>query len=135
MIGFGRLLLTAAAIALTIPEHAAGVAVGSAWDGGTSLGACCEMNSTTGALLDCDACSTTTTYLDLKTVGITSLPEDVFAHLKDLDMLNLRDNFIVSLGSSQFRNLTNLTWLSFSGNQITSLPSAIFQGPSRLREM
>ncbi|XP_071454320.1 protein toll-like [Hetaerina americana] len=64
--------------------------------------------------------------------GLTTLPDDLFSGVPDVEWIDLRDNNIV-LPSSIFQGLTHLEVLELGSNGITSLPPDIFRDLSRLR--
>jgi internalin A len=65
------------------------------------------------------------TTLDLDSLGITELPEEI-GQLTNLQTLSLRGNELTSLPES-IGQLINLQWLDLGNNQLASLPESIAQ--------
>ena len=71
------------------------------------------------------AISTGATTLNLSHLELTSLPEDIFVHLTNLQELFMSGNKLTSLPENIFSSLINLQDLYISYNQLTSLPLSI----------
>ena len=64
---------------------------------------------------------------------LSSLPEDIFENLTNLRTLGLVNNTqLSSLPDGLFENLTNLRMLILSGNQLSSLPEGLFEYQTNL---
>ncbi|XP_070555391.1 insulin-like growth factor-binding protein complex acid labile subunit [Ptychodera flava] len=73
-----------------------------------------------------------TTYLDLTTNKIVSLPPNGFVTLKQLDCLDISANHISRISSMSLQALNNLKLLNFHRNNISIIASDAFQDLSKL---
>ncbi|XP_055851908.1 protein toll [Episyrphus balteatus] len=69
--------------------------------------------------------------LRLSSNGLSTLPEDVFADLKNLTWLDLRSNK-VELPQNIFTSLENLNFLELGHNNLQDLPPGIFRNQKKL---
>ena len=67
-----------------------------------------------------------------RTLGSSTLPEDIFKGLTSLKVLILGSNRLTTLPAGIFAGLPSLKWLDLQDNQFTSLPATIFEGLSSL---
>ncbi|MYI25831.1 MAG: leucine-rich repeat protein, partial [Gammaproteobacteria bacterium] len=70
--------------------------------------------------------------LNLKTTGLTSLPDGVFSGLSRLSRLTLENNALGSLNANVFSGLSGLTDLNLRKTSLASLPDGVFAGLSKL---
>lgn len=77
----------------------------------------------------------TLTILEMMTNEMTSLPNAAFGNLRTLRSLNIGVNFFTSLPDDTFRGLSNLEILFLHGNQLTELRPAWFSSMWSLREL
>jgi hypothetical protein len=70
--------------------------------------------------------ATGATTLDLSHLGLTSLPEDIFAPLSGLQELSMSYNMLSNLPENTFAPLTSLQTLNIHRNKLISLPENIF---------
>ncbi len=76
------------------------------------------------------------TNLNLSHEGITSLGEDDFSGLTNLESLNLKNNTDLPTPTAQhFSDLSNLTFLDLISTNLSSPPADLFQSLSRLEEL
>lgn len=73
--------------------------------------------------------------LSLSGLNLISLPEDAFADLKNLQILDLSFNKFASLPETLFAGLTNLKRLDLDKNQLLTLPEGIFTGLTKLEHL
>ncbi|XP_053551122.1 vasorin [Bombina bombina] len=67
--------------------------------------------------------------------GISSVEEDNFSGLWDLQLLDISYNKLSSLPDGIFRSLTNLSNLDLSSNYLTEISADTFQGLSKLERL
>lgn len=67
--------------------------------------------------------------------NFTTLPEDIFNSLTDVDTLEVNRNQLTTLPENIFKHLTQLEVVNFDRNQFKTLPETIFHGQANLREI
>lgn len=67
--------------------------------------------------------------------NFTTLPEDIFNSLTDVDTLEVNRNQLTTLPENIFKELTQLEVLNLDRNQFKTLPETIFHGQTNLREV
>lgn len=73
--------------------------------------------------------------LDLSGLGLTSLSEDGFLGLNNLQELHLYNNCLTTLPGNIFKRLPNIKKICLSFNELTTLPENLFQNSNKLTEL
>jgi Leucine-rich repeat (LRR) protein len=77
--------------------------------------------------------STNKTFLNLRGLQLTSLPENMFESLSNLQLLDISYNNLTSLPEKIFDPLINLEYLYIRHNNLTTLPENIFASLTKLK--
>lgn len=77
----------------------------------------------------------TATRVFLRFNYLTTLPEDLFQGLGNVDRLYLNNNVLSSLPTEIFQSLGNLDILNLNGNSLTYLSGSLFQGLGQLEHL
>ncbi|XP_062568376.1 leucine-rich repeat-containing protein 3B-like [Saccostrea cucullata] len=105
---------------------------------------CWRSSDCNGTFVDCEKrgltdvptnISTDTCYLSLGYNQITSIPDNAFNGLPNLQTLYLQVNKITSIPDNAFNGLQNLQTLYLHVNQITSIPDNAFNGLPNLQTL